>query len=442
VDRLIVEGGARLEGRLTAAGSKNAVLPVMAACLLADGPLRLSNVPALRDVDTMAGILATLGVDVAREGSCLELTAQADGPCEAPYDLVSTMRASVCVLGPLVARRGRARVSMPGGCVFGVRPVDLHVKGLNALGASIEVQGGYLVSDLGRRLSGASIFLGSSAGSSVLGTAQVLMAACLAEGTTQIENAAMEPEITELARCLAAMGARISGIGGHRLEIEGVPRLHGADWAIAGDRIEAGTFLVGAAMTGGDLTVDGIEPQQLAALAEVLGAMGAEITAGPSWMRCRAARRLTAIDVTTLPFPGFPTDLQAQVMAAACVADGLSVITERIFPDRFMHVAELLRLGAAIRKEGSAALVVGGQRLSGATVMASDLRASAALVLAGLVAEGSTEIRRVYHIDRGYEAIDARLSGVGASIRRERQEAPRPAPRSGPQARPRPGAAP
>lgn len=422
MDRLIVEGGARLEGRLSAKGSKNAVLPVMAACLLADGPLRLTNVPRLRDVDTMASILATLGVEVAAGDGVLELTTQADGPCEAPYDLVSTMRASVCVLGPLVARRGQARVSMPGGCVFGVRPVDLHVKGLNALGARIQVEGGYLVSEAGQRLKGAPIFLGSGAGSSVLGTAQVLMAACLAEGTTAIENAAMEPEITELARCLVSMGARITGIGGHRLEIEGVDRLHGADWAIGGDRIEAGTFLVGAAMTGGDVTLDGIQPTELTALAEVLGAMGAEITTGPGWMRCRARQRLRSIDVTTLPYPGFPTDLQAQVMAAASVAEGLSVITERIFPDRFMHVAELLRLGAAIRKEGASALVVGTERLSGATVMASDLRASAALVLAGLVGEGSTEVRRVYHIDRGYDRIDERLAGLGASIRRERQE--------------------
>ena len=421
LDRLIVDGGARLEGRLAASGSKNAVLPIMAACLLADGPLRLTNVPRLRDVETMGRILVELGVEVTVGDGELELAARSDGCCEAPYDLVSTMRASVCVLGPMVARRGLARVSMPGGCVFGVRPVDLHVKGLNALGAAIQVDGGYLVSECGRRLVGNSVYLGSAAGSSVLATAQVLMAACLAEGRSTIENAAMEPEIAELARCLVAMGARISGIGGHCLEVEGVERLHGAEWRIAGDRIEAGTFLVGAAMTGGDVTVDGIEPGQLTAATEVLRAMGAEFTRGPDWLRCRATRRLSAIDVTTLPFPGFPTDLQAQVMAACCISGGLSVVTERIFPDRFMHVAELLRLGASIRKEGPSAMVMGVERLSGATVMASDLRASAALVLAGLVAEGQTEVRRVYHIDRGYEAIDKRLAGLGASIRRERQ---------------------
>lgn len=424
MDRLLVSGGCRLEGRITAAGSKNAVLPIMAAALLADGPLRLTNVPRLRDVDTMASILASLGVEVARDDDSLTLTAQADGPCEAGYDLVSTMRASVCVLAPLVARRGQARVSLPGGCVFGVRPVDLHVKGLNALGGQIRVEGGYLVSEAGRRLRGASLFLGSASGSSVLATAQVLMAACLAEGQTSIENAAMEPEIAELARCLCAMGARITGIGGHRLQIEGVACLHAAEWAIGGDRIEAGTFLAGAAMTRGDVTVEGIDPSSLTAATETLSSMGARLSSGPDWIRCQATERLKPIDVTTLPFPGFPTDLQAQFMVAACVADGLSVITERIFPDRFMHAAELMRLGAQIRKDGAQALVVGVPRLSGATVMASDLRASAALVLAGLVADGETEVRRVYHIDRGYERIDRRLAGLGATIRREKQEGP------------------
>ena len=422
MDRLIVQGGARLEGRLRAAGSKNAVLPLMAACLLTDGTLTLRNVPRLRDVDTMARILATLGVEVSWEGDRLELTAHGEGPSEAPYDLVSTMRASVCVLGPLVARRGAARVSMPGGCVFGVRPVDLHVKGLNALGADIRVEGGYLVSEVGRPLRGASLFLGSGAGSSVLGTAQVLSAAVLAKGTTVLENAAMEPEIGELCRCLQAMGARISGLGGHRLVVEGVDRLQGADITVGGDRIEAGTFLTGAAMTRGDVTVEGVDPAALMVVLETLAAMGAEVGSGPDWIRVQAEGPLRAVDVTTLPFPGFPTDLQAQLMAALSVAEGLSVVSERIFPDRFMHVAELLRLGARIRKEGPQAIVHGPARLSGATVMASDLRASAALVLAGLVAEGETEVRRVYHIDRGYERIDERLGGLGATIRREKQD--------------------
>lgn len=421
MDRLVVQGGARLSGRLRAAGSKNEVLPLMAAALLTDEPLVIRHVPELRDVATLAGILGALGVACRRDGSTLTLQSQDESACEAPYDLVSTMRASVCVLAPLVARRGRARVSMPGGCVFGVRPVDLHLKGLNALGAGIEVQGGYLVSEVGRRLRGASLYLASRFGSSVLATAQALMAATLAEGTTVLEGAAMEPEITRLAQCLQAMGADISGLGGHRLVIRGVERLHGAEVTVGGDRIEAGTFLVGAAMTGGDVTVDGVSGEELTALLEVLQAMGAEIELGDHSVRCRASRRLQAVDVTTLPYPGFPTDLQAQLMAATCVAGGISIITERIFPDRFMHVAELLRLGASIRKEGPQAIVEGVPGLSGATVMASDLRASAALVLAGLVAEGETEIRRVYHIDRGYERIDERMATLGATIRRESQ---------------------
>jgi len=421
VDRLIVEGGSRLEGRLRAAGSKNAVLPVMAASLLSDEPLVIRGVPRLRYVVTMGRILSCLGVQVDKQEDALVLTPQPDGSVEAPYDLVSTMRASVCVLGPLVARHGRARVSMPGGCVFGVRPVDLHIKGLNALGAGIRVEEGYLVSEVGRRLTGAAVYLGSQAGPSVLATAQVLSAAVLAKGTTAIENAAMEPEISDLAQVLCAMGARIEGIGGHRLVVHGVERLHGAEVTISGDRIEAGTFLVAAAMTRGDVTVEGIDPLHLAAPIETLRGMGAEMSQGDDWVRCRADAQLRAADVTTLPFPGFPTDLQAQLMAATTVADGISLVSERIFPDRFMHVAEFLRLGAQIRKEGPRAIVLGPARLSGATVMASDLRASAALVLAGLVSEGETEIRRVYHIDRGYEEIDVRMASLGATIRRENQ---------------------
>lgn len=421
MDRLIVEGGSRLEGRLRAAGSKNAVLPVMAASLLSDEPLVIRGVPRLRDVATMGRILTCLGVEVGQQEDALVLTPQPGGSVEAPYDLVSTMRASVCVLGPLVARRGSARVSMPGGCVFGVRPVDLHIKGLNGLGAGIRVEEGYLVSEVGQRLRGAAVYLGSQAGPSVLATAQVLSAAVLAEGTTAIENAAMEPEIGDLAKVLCAMGARIEGIGGHRLLVHGVERLHGAEVTISGDRIEAGTFLVAAAMTRGDVTVEGIDPLHLAAPIETLRAMGAIMSQGDDWVRCRADAQLRAVDVTTLPFPGFPTDLQAQLMAATTVADGISLVSERIFPDRFMHVAEFLRLGAQIRKEGPRAIVLGPARLSGATVMASDLRASAALVLAGLVSEGETEIRRVYHIDRGYEEIDVRMAALGATIRRENQ---------------------
>ncbi len=421
MERLIVAGRARLEGRVTAAGSKNAVLPIMAAALLTDDEVVIHRVPDLRDVRTMAQILERLGVRVLRDGSTLVLKGSGEGGVEAAYDLVSTMRASVCVLGPLVARRGAARVSMPGGCVFGVRPVDQHVKGLNALGADIRVDGGYLVSEVGRRLHGADMFLGTRFGSSVLATGNVLMGAVLAKGLTTLENAAMEPEVTELCRLLISMGAHISGVGGHKLIIEGVESLHGAEHAMSGDRIEAGTYLVGAGMTRGDVTVDGIDPTQFTIVLETLKDMGMEVDRGADWIRARADGPLRAVDVTTLPYPGFPTDLQAQVMTAMTVARGLSVITERIFPDRFMHVAELLRLGADIRKEGPQAIVAGKETLSGATVMASDLRASAALVLAGLVADGETEVRRVYHIDRGYERIDERLRNLGATIRREEQ---------------------
>ncbi len=421
MDQFEVTGGARLAGRVAAAGSKNAVLPIMAAALLTDEPLVIHNVPALRDVATLALILEQLGVTATREGSTLTLHADPTGPSRASYDLVSTMRASICVLGPLIARRGKAAVSMPGGCVFGVRPVDQHVKGLNALGAGITVDEGYLVARSGGRLHGADLYLGTHFGPSVLATGNVLMGAVLAEGTTRIENTAMEPEVTALARCLVSMGAKIEGIGSHRLIVEGVERLHGAEVTIEGDRIEAGTFLVGAAMTGGEVTVTGIDPYQLTAVAETLRLMGAQIDHGETWMTVAAADRLRATDVTTLPFPGFPTDLQAQIMAAMCVAEGISVVSERIFPDRFMHIAELLRLGARIRKEGTQAIVEGAPRLSGATVMASDLRASAALVLAGIVAEGTTTVRRVYHIDRGYERIDARMAELGARIERMEQ---------------------
>jgi UDP-N-acetylglucosamine 1-carboxyvinyltransferase len=421
MDRLMVQGGARLEGRVAAGGSKNAVLPCMAAALLTDEPVVLHRVPDLRDVRTMAQILERLGVRCERDGGTLTLQCTDRSRSEAPYDLVSTMRASICVLGPLVAARGEARVSMPGGCVFGVRPVDQHVKGLNLLGAELEVDGGYLVSRVRRPLKGADMFLGTRFGSSVLATTNVVMGAVLARGLTCLENAAMEPEVSEACRLLNSMGAHIGGVGGHKLLVEGVPRLHGAEHVMSGDRIEAATFLVGGAMTCGDVTVTGVDPTQLTVVLETLSEMGASVDRGQDWLRVRADGPLRPVDITTMAYPGFPTDLQAQFMTALCVADGISVVTERIFPDRFMHVAELLRLGADIRKEGPQAIVKGVPRLSGAIVMASDLRASAALVLAGLLAEGETEIRRVYHIDRGYERIDERLAALGGRVRREAQ---------------------
>jgi UDP-N-acetylglucosamine 1-carboxyvinyltransferase len=424
MDRLMVSGGTRLEGRVAASGSKNAVLPCMAAALLTDQPVVLHRVPDLRDVRTMAQILEGLGVRCTRDGATLVLQTVDPGKTVASYDLVSTMRASICVLGPLLAARGEARVSMPGGCVFGVRPVDQHVKGLNLLGAEIRVDGGYLVSSVRRPLKGADMFLGTRFGSSVLATVNVVMGAVLARGLTCLENAAMEPEVTEVCRLLNSMGAHISGIGGHKLLVEGVERLHGAEHEMSGDRIEAATFLVGGAMTRGDVTVTGVDPTQLTVVLETLTEMGAGVDRGQDWLRVRADAPLRPVDITTMPYPGFPTDLQAQFMAALCLADGISVVTERIFPDRFMHVAELLRLGADVRKEGPQAIVKGVSRLSGAIVMASDLRASAALVLAGLAGEGETEIRRVYHIDRGYERIEERLASLGGRIRRVKVDGP------------------
>ncbi len=310
-----------------------------------------------------------------------------------------------------------SRVSMPGGCVFGVRPIDLHVKGLNLLGAGLHVEGGYLSGEPGR-LAGAEVFLGSTFGSSVLATAQVMMAATLAKGTTVIENAALEPEVEDLAACLRKMGARIEGLGSHRIVIEGVERLHGATHEVIADRIEVGTYLVGAAMSRGDVTVEHAEPMHLFAVIERLRLAGAEVSVSGESIRCKGPRRPEAVDITTLPYPGFPTDLQAQFMALACVARGISVVNEKIYPDRFMHLAELARLGAQLRKEGSQAIVIGVEELSGAPIMASDLRASAALVLAGLIARGETHVHRVYHIDRGYERIDDRLRALGARVER------------------------
>lgn len=389
----------------------------MAAALLTDEPLVLRRVPHLRDIATLAEILGQLGVEVARDGDTLTLRVVTEEPDTAPYDLVATMRASICVLGPLLAKRGRARVSMPGGCVFGVRPIDLHEKGLNLLGAGLKINGGYLEGRPGR-LRGAEVYLGSSFGSSVTGTANVLMGASLAEGRTVIENAALEPEVADLARCLNAMGARISGIDSHRLVIDGVERLHGTEHTVIPDRIEVGTYLVAGAITAGDVTVCEAERSHLLAVIERLEMAGAKVSASGRDIRVIGPARPEAVDVTTLPFPGFPTDLQAQFMALASVARGISVITERIYPDRFMHLPELARLGARVRKEGPQAIVQGTETLSGAPIMASDLRASAALVLAGLVAQGETLVRRVYHIDRGYERIDEKLRALGADIER------------------------
>jgi len=418
LDKLVVSGGRPLSGTVAVSGAKNAVLPLLAATLLTDEPCTIERVPALRDVNTMIRMMETLGVAVERraDGS-LETRCVANEATVAPYELVKTMRASITVLGPLLAKRGEARVSFPGGCVFGPRPVDLHLRGLRALGAGIDIESGYIVAR-GSRLRGAEMYLGGPFGSTVTGTANVLMAAVLAEGRTVIDGAACEPEVADLARFLSAMGARIEGIDSPRLTIDGVPGLHGATHRVIGDRIEAGTFLVAGAITGGDVTVEGIEPRRLRAVLETMREIGIEITEGEDFIRARSTGTLRNTDVVTLPYPGFPTDLQAQFMALLALADGVSVVTEKIYPERFMHVAELMRMRAKIRKEGPSAIVIGTDRLSGAPVMASDLRASAALVLAGLVADGVTEVHRVYHIDRGYERIEEKLRGLGAEIER------------------------
>jgi len=419
MDAMVVTGGRRLKGRVRAGGAKNAALPIMAAALLADGPVRLQNVPDLADIRTMMRLLRELGMRVEREekSGAIRLENVAPSKIVAPYKIMRTMRAGICVLGPLVARRGKAEVSLPGGCAIGDRPVDLHMKGLKALGAKLDVRHGYIFSSC-KRLRGTEMYMGGPFGSTVTGTANILMAAVLAKGTTVIECAACEPEVQDLARMLVKMGAHIQGIGSPRLVIEGVDHLSGAEHTIIPDRIEAGTLLVAGAATGGDVTIEGARWNDLFALVHKLREAGAEVEHFDDTIHVRARHRLRAVDVTTLPFPGFPTDLQAQLMAMLTVADGISVITEKIYPDRFMHVAELNRMGAAIRKEGNTAVVHGMRRLSGAPVMASDLRASAALIIAGLVAEGKTTISRIYHLDRGYEKIEEKLRRLGGQIRR------------------------
>ena len=422
MDELLVTGGCRLKGRVRASGAKNAALPIMAAAILADGPVRLRNVPNLADIRTMSRLLRELGVSVEREerSGDLIIANQDHAKIVAPYKIMRTMRAGICVLGPLVARRGKAEVSLPGGCAIGDRPVDLHLKGLRSLGAKLDIRHGYIVGGA-KRLRGTEMYLGGPAGSTVTGTANVLMAAVLAKGETVIDCAACEPEVQDLARMLVKMGARIQGIGSPRLVVEGVDGLAGAEHSVIPDRIEAGTFLVAAAATRGDVYVEGARWNDLFAVVHVLREAGAQVEHFDDTIRVRAPNGLRSVDITTLPFPGFPTDLQAQMAAMLTVADGISIITDKIFPDRFMYVAELNRMGAAIRKEGNAVVVHGPRRLSGAPVMASDLRASAALVIAGLVADGKTRISRIYHLDRGYEHIEKKLARLGAKVRRVKE---------------------
>ena len=417
MDKILIDGGVRLEGEIEIRGAKNAALPVMCAALLGDGPTKLRHVPRLADVRTMTRLLEQLGCETEDCGPrCLSIDprAVAKGEREAPYELVKTMRASVTVMGPLVARYGFARVSLPGGCAIGARPIDQHLKGLAALGAEIRLEHGYVEIEADR-LQGADIVFDKV---TVGGTQNVMMAATLAEGTTRLENVAREPEVSELAIVLNKMGAKISGAGTPVIEIEGTERLSGVDHAILPDRIEAGTFAVAAAITRGDVLLRNAPVDHLHAVISKLEEAGAICRVEPGGLRVQGPARIGPVDVITRPHPGFPTDMQAQLMVLATMAEGQSVITERIFENRFMHVPELNRMGAHIQVNGNTAIIRGPTRYSGTTVMATDLRASASLVLAGLVAEGRTEIRRVYHLDRGYEAIEERLVPLGARIER------------------------
>ncbi len=416
MDKLQITGGIALDGEVRISGAKNAALPILAASLLADEPVTIGNVPHLRDVTTMISLLGGMGASVTiGDRMRVEVDASKAQQFVAPYDLVKTMRASILVLGPLVARFGEANVSLPGGCAIGARPVNLHVEGLEALGAEIAIEGGYIRARAGR-LRGARIVLDTV---TVTGTENLMMAATLAEGLTVIENAAREPEVIDLAQCLTSMGARISGAGTDTLVIEGVPRLHGCSHDVVADRIEAGTYLVAGAITGGRVRVREVRPDHLDAVLSKLREAGATVTAGPDWLEVdMRGRRPASVDVRTAPYPAFPTDMQAQFAALDAVADGVATVVETVFENRYMHMLELRRLGADIRIEGNTAIIHGVEHLSGAPVMATDLRASASLVLAGLVAEGVTDVQRIYHIDRGYECIEEKLGQLGAQIRR------------------------
>ena len=415
MDKIVIEGGVPLSGEVAVSGSKNAALPIMIASLLTAEPVVIRNVPRLRDIATALTLLGHLGVESRwLDDHTMELCAAHIDSHEAPYDLVRTMRASFFVLGPLLARTGRARVSTPGGCAIGARPVNLHIKGIRALGARVQLRHGYVEAHA-ERLAGARVWLDTP---SVGATETIMMAATLARGRTALENAAREPEVQDLARMLNAMGARITGAGNHVIEIEGVECLHGADHAVINDRIEAGTLMVATAITGGNVLIRGACADDLKATIAKLQESGVEVTPEADGLRVTRRRPVVPVELRTLPYPGFPTDLQAQMMALLAGAEGTSVITETIFENRFMHALELLRMGADIAMKGPTAVVRGVPRLSGAPVMATDLRASSSLVLAGLAAENTTEVQRVYHLDRGYEALDSKLRSLGARIER------------------------
>ncbi|HEY6839138.1 MAG TPA: UDP-N-acetylglucosamine 1-carboxyvinyltransferase [Geobacteraceae bacterium] len=417
MDKLIIKGGRKLVGDVTVSGSKNASLPIFCATILAPGRHEISNVPFLRDINTTIKVLESLGAVVEGNGNVVHIDTTNVNNVEATYDLVKTMRASVLVLGPLLARHGRARVSLPGGCAIGARPIDQHLKGLKALGAEIKLEHGY-VEAKARKLKGARINFDMP---TVGGTEHLMMAGSLAKGETVLENAAREPEIIDLAEMLIKAGARIEGAGTDTIRIEGVETLGSVSHAVMPDRIEAGTFMVAAAITGGDVKIHNMKLEHLDALVFKLQDAGAEIVNRDNVVRVKGPRRPKSVNIKTRPYPGFPTDMQAQFMALMCLADGASVIAENIFENRFMHVSELLRFGAEIVIEGNSATVKGVKKLSGAPVMATDLRASASLILAGLAADNTTEISRIYHLDRGYEAIEKKLAGLGADIQRVKE---------------------
>ena len=414
MEKLKITGGVRLEGEVRASGAKNAALPILAASLLTADDLVLHNVPHLSDITTMGKLLTGLGMTVERQEESVRLNARSLTTLTAPYDLVKTMRASIVTLGPMLTRFGEAQVSLPGGCAIGARPVDQHIKGLQAMGADVQIEHGYVVARA-PRLKGAHIVTDMV---TVTGTENLLMAATLAEGKTVLENAAREPEVVDLANCLIAMGAKIKGAGTPVIEIEGVEKLHGAQHRVLPDRIETGSFLVAALMTRGDVTVTDAAPHTLDIVLEKLKEAGAEVTIGEDWVRARINKRPKAVSVRTVPHPGFPTDMQAQFMALDTIAEGTGRITETIFENRFMHVPELQRLGANITVDGHTAVVTGVDRLSGANVMATDLRASASLVIAALVAQGESIVDRIYHLDRGYDHMEVKLRSLGAEIER------------------------
>jgi UDP-N-acetylglucosamine 1-carboxyvinyltransferase len=419
LDKLIIQGGSQLNGDVTISGAKNAALPILCASLLAETPLKLSSVAALKDIDTTIKLLGMMGVNVERAEDQVTLDASDVTSFEATYEMVKTMRASILVLGPLLARFGSARVSLPGGCAIGSRPVDLHIKGLKAMGAAIHITHGYIQASTlhlpNRRLQGARYYMDLV---TVTGTENLMMAASLAEGTTVLENAAKEPEVVDLAECLNKMGAKISGAGTDVITIEGVEKLNGAEHNIVCDRIEAGTYMVAAAMTGGKVKLHNVRPDLLDAVVDKLREAGASVECEADTITVEAKHPISAVNVRTAPHPAFPTDMQAQFMAMNTIATGVSKVTETIFENRFMHVQELQRLGADISIDGNTAMVTGVAHLDGATVMATDLRASASLVLAGLVARGETVIERIYHLDRGYENLEAKFNALGANVTR------------------------